>query len=128
MAAAPKTLKARIDALGVSQDALAAVANVHTPEVSRYVRGFHVSEARRKAIEATLLAIEELVKFPSSLVPNMRKPESIRAALANLKKQKVEMADAESQAASTSFAVLSVPDPTRTFVKGAKPSQDYLTE
>jgi hypothetical protein len=122
------SLSSRIEALGISQDALAAVAKVFTSDVSRHVRGFHVSEARKHAIESTLSALEDLVRFPSSIVPNMRKPESIRAALANLKKQKAEIAAAESEAAKTSFGVLSAPDPNRTYVRGAKVSEDFLTE
>ena len=89
-ALSPKSLTARIDALGVSQDALASIAGVHSGEVSRHVRGFHVSDARKTAIEGALTSIEELVRTPNALVPNMRKPDSIRAALANLKKIKAD--------------------------------------
>ena len=81
-----QTLAQRIGTLGVSQDALATVAGVFGSDVSRHVRGIRISQARQSAIDETLDVLEELVRTPNALVPNMRKPESIRAALANLAK------------------------------------------
>lgn len=83
-----KSLADRIENLGVSQDALAAVAGVFGSDVSRHVRGFRISEARQLAIESTVDALEELVRTPNALVPNMRKPDSIKAALINLEEQR----------------------------------------
>jgi hypothetical protein len=118
-----KPLAARIDALGVSQDALAAIANVHTSEVSRHVRGFRVSDARKAAIESALASLEELVRTPNALVPNMRKPDSIRAALANLKK--IKAAQEAEPSRMTSFAILSAPrDPSI----GRAPGKDYAPD
>jgi hypothetical protein len=123
-----RPLSSRIEALGISQDALAAVANVYASDVSRHVRGLHVSDARQEAIESTLSALEELVRFPYSIVPNMRKPESIRAALANLKKIKAEQ-EAE-RARTLSFEILSTPrDPSRGLSRFGEIASDVsLTE
>jgi hypothetical protein len=113
----PRSLTARIDALGVSQDALASIAGVYPGEVSRHVRGFHVSDARKAAIEGALTSIEELVRTPNALVPNMRRPDSIRAALANLKKIKAE--EEAEPARTLSFEILSTPrDPSRGLAPG----------
>ena len=79
-----KSLIERIRALRLTQDALATVAGVFGSDVSRHVRGIRIAPARAKAIEMTLERIEDLMRTPYAMVPNMADPASINAALENL--------------------------------------------
>jgi hypothetical protein len=96
-----ESLIERIRALRLTQDALATVAGVFGSDVSRHVRGIRIAPARAKAIEITLEQIEELMRTPYAMVPNMADPASINAALENL----VELREQESKRIAHVYAV-----------------------
>jgi hypothetical protein len=78
-------LRQRLDQIGLTMGVFAAVAGLFDSDVSRYCRGLHVAKHRVTRMLATIDNIEELLRTPYAIVPNMKNAQSVRTALENLK-------------------------------------------
>ena len=75
-----KSLRSRLEAVGISQNVFAAFARVHDADVSRVVRGLHVASGPVGRITHAIAALEDLVGADSDVRIAMDTVENIRAA------------------------------------------------
>ncbi len=79
------SLRQWLDNIGLTQAVFAEVAGVHEAEVSRACRALHVAQHRVDLMTALRAELTQMLQRPDTLVPNMRKAASIRAALDNFR-------------------------------------------
>ncbi len=79
------SLREWLDDIGLTQAVFAEVAGLHESEVSRACRSMYVAQHRVDLMTALRTELTEMLQRPNTLVPNMRKAASIRAALENFR-------------------------------------------
>lgn len=89
-----KSLRQRLEALGIRQSTFAAFARCHDGDVSRVIKGFHVASAPVERMAEAIAALEELAAADSEVRIDMSNIQNIRAAQKRLeaKRQSVAVA------------------------------------
>src|ERR1700693_1693161 len=100
MASQDINLRDWLDSIGLTQAVFADVAGLHAADVSGHCRGLRVTAHRIERMNTLRQEITDLLQTTSALIPNMRRPESIRAALKNLEVMR-EQADRMAQILTT---------------------------
>lgn len=85
-----KSLRQRLDALGIRQSTFAAFARCHDGDVSRVIKGFHVASAPVERMAEAIAALEDLAAADSEVKIDMSSIQNIRAAQKRLEEKRAE--------------------------------------
>jgi hypothetical protein len=85
-----RKIRERIRAIGISQRVFAALAEICDSELSLTLRGQPVPERVEPRVMAAIESLEDLLRTPNSIVPNLRDVSSINKALQNLAQIRAE--------------------------------------
>jgi hypothetical protein len=77
-------IKERLRAIGISQTAFSALAEINIAELSLALRGMRVPDRVQPRVERALEDIETIIRTPNSRIPNWKSAASINESLANL--------------------------------------------
>jgi hypothetical protein len=89
-----KSLRSRLNAVGIRQQTFAAFAQCHDADVSRVIRGLHVAPAPVARMVAAIEALEDLVNAVR-VRPALDSVANINAALKCLEEKRTESSAAK---------------------------------